>query len=1640
MLVEIVFVLFLFDKSISKTSTNVLIYEIKQNEHDHKYDLPINTIEVRFSCSFGTKWFIPSTVPFKVKPMVEVNHAKNQSTLLIRLPVDDNNLRANFRGLYQCCQSSNDHDIGIINWFPDEPSCCPCCPWYEQNQCLFKHHELINSSNVLVKLKNTSSHCGSVFLYTNSINMDSVRLDVIRDQPMLIPCPGLNSTFKEDASIFHIDYQLTPHQSSRQIWYPFKPSERNRLHSIVYYYDNRFGVCLLKSQFPRIMLFMLCNYQQIHQQRIIQPIWPMPSPVIAPTMHLYLQSVNKSEHTTYKLFNTKNHSQSFLQNINWFVKYSNEILTFRVKQETTLLSLTCIGSYTQKYIVHKPIGKLCFRWKTLNQNDEQLSNISKLQEHYQLDDQSIWERTECLTTHQTFHRLSILYAFSKYDLKLPGNSNETHQPANNTFILCEVTTPDRIAPRSRRIIQIVKTANHLSNKFHINFQCKCQILNDNRSLSNENSTLSLLIKNNTLDLNISFWTEHETDAQPFCTPIKHDLDSSDQMMKEIQLNLIRTKDNWKCILRVKLNSSSQTINLSIGYGQMKRTLQLFIVKSILELSRTVENLQSQITQQYSIHCVPNDIERNIARRLGYNYPNNVTWFISVDNHTRNYTTYNKTLEHIFKLIPFYDRSDYPEIVLNKTEKLWEEINKITHLRNLYLNYWPEKLCVKCTSVYEVGMFVHGQEICARFNDFNVVDLFNNTGNDYRIQGIKKKRQLYFVIEINNSSQFYEVNSQITNNRQISLVQGTSIKLECIRKLQTKPKQLQPNEWPELSMMNTLNHTDDHNTPHNTFWILSPYSLKIRKLIHFNNQLIQFKCSYENEQFSLGIHSFKQTRPEILKPIENVQLIRLNSQQHNILLLNHSNPIDNLTKTHIELICQATGSPKPTIQWMKAVYNQNESFTKWEIIHTCLQDENKLQFFNTTNFNTNHQQIQTCTYNLSTLLLISKYTLNQSHYQCLAKNTVGYTFKQIKLLYLDTTYINLNETINLQLLMKNTISWLCLILLPIIFILIIFGIILWFYYRIRYKNQYSSDISLPNVLYKTIYNHFHAYQYKSSSSSLLSAYSKDYKSAEQVLSELLGFTTINNTTMNKGNDITTVTTTTTSATTTNTTNTNTNSTTTTTNNSINQINRWMIPRKFIKRSNYSLGSGHYGSVYKAWLHCSFMKETDPVTNRFNDILLKEDTDNYIVAMKASSSSSSSMIERSPIHNHTNTNNSHITDNNHLVCLKNEIRILSNLTNCDNIIRMIGIMIESKPKRNKHQLDGINLILEYCQYKSLAHFIRCHSHQLIDSLMNYEEVQASKFPIMNSRHDEMKSDEYRLTVKELYRFAYGIICGIVYLMKNYVIHRDLATRNILINHNYIPKISDFGLAVQLTPMNGMTNDAIYNIDSELNENQLVDEYYRVLTPRKKLPLRILPPEALLQHTFYFNSDIWQYGLLLWELFHLEKREPFQEIKTFQQLVNLLAEHNLNNNNNNNNNNNSTNCNAKISRHMLKIKTTYQQSIPPSTLDRPLLVSDELWEIMCQMWSYNPHQRPTAVQIHDKLKCLLEDTGKVSDCIDFQYKCHGHEHHLHHHHHHHHVQHQHHHRCTYRNCKFLSETSSTEEVSNHMVHSYENTIQSI
>lgn len=100
---------------------------------------------------------------------------------------------------------------------------------------------------------------------------------------------------------------------------------------------------------------------------------------------------------------------------------------------------------------------------------------------------------------------------------------------------------------------------------------------------------------------------------------------------------------------------------------------------------------------------------------------------------------------------------------------------------------------------------------------------------------------------------------------------------------------------------------------------------------------------------------------------------------------------------------------------------------------------------------------------------------------------------------------------------------------------------------------------------------------------------------------------------------------------------------------------------------------------------------------------------------------------------------------------------------------------------------------------------------------------------------------LTEEALLGVALQIALGMRYLANQRFVHRDLACRNCLVGHNLTVKIADFG----------MSRD-VYTCD-----------YYKMGGSRA-LPVRWMSPEALLYGRFTLESDVWSFGVVLWEVF--------------------------------------------------------------------------------------------------------------------------------------------------------------------------------
>ncbi|GMT04676.1 hypothetical protein PENTCL1PPCAC_26850, partial [Pristionchus entomophagus] len=148
----------------------------------------------------------------------------------------------------------------------------------------------------------------------------------------------------------------------------------------------------------------------------------------------------------------------------------------------------------------------------------------------------------------------------------------------------------------------------------------------------------------------------------------------------------------------------------------------------------------------------------------------------------------------------------------------------------------------------------------------------------------------------------------------------------------------------------------------------------------------------------------------------------------------------------------------------------------------------------------------------------------------------------------------------------------------------------------------------------------------------------------------------------------------------------------------------------------------------------------------------------------------------------------------------------------------------------------LLVEYCEKGDLLHFIREKKEEILSGYTNTDGLK----------------------LKDVLSFSWQIANGLEYLTSAGCIHRDIAARNVLVDGNNVCKIGDFGLC-------RLTETLLYQARGG------------------RLPLKWMAPEALSNLEYSFKSDVWSYGVLLWELFSFGE-VPFASLQTTELLAHL------------------------------------------------------------------------------------------------------------------------------------------------------------
>ncbi|XP_041525247.1 fibroblast growth factor receptor 3 isoform X6 [Microtus oregoni] len=235
------------------------------------------------------------------------------------------------------------------------------------------------------------------------------------------------------------------------------------------------------------------------------------------------------------------------------------------------------------------------------------------------------------------------------------------------------------------------------------------------------------------------------------------------------------------------------------------------------------------------------------------------------------------------------------------------------------------------------------------------------------------------------------------------------------------------------------------------------------------------------------------------------------------------------------------------------------------------------------------------------------------------------------------------------------------------------------------------------------------------------------------------------------------------------------------------------------------------------------------------------------------------------------------------LVSEMEMMKMIGKHKNIINLLGACTQGGP---------LYVLVEYAAKGNLREFLR-----------------ARRPPGMDYSFDACRLPEEQLTCKDLVSCAYQVARGMEYLASQKCIHRDLAARNVLVTEDNVMKIADFGLARD-----------VHNLD-----------YYKKTT-NGRLPVKWMAPEALFDRVYTHQSDVWSFGVLLWEIFTLGG-SPYPGIPV-EELFKLLKE--------------------------------------GHRMDKPANCTHDLYMIMRECWHAVPSQRPTFKQLVEDLDRILTVTS--------------------------------------------------------------------
>ena len=180
---------------------------------------------------------------------------------------------------------------------------------------------------------------------------------------------------------------------------------------------------------------------------------------------------------------------------------------------------------------------------------------------------------------------------------------------------------------------------------------------------------------------------------------------------------------------------------------------------------------------------------------------------------------------------------------------------------------------------------------------------------------------------------------------------------------------------------------------------------------------------------------------------------------------------------------------------------------------------------------------------------------------------------------------------------------------------------------------------------------------------------------------------------------------------------------------------------------------------------------------------------------------------------------------------------------------------------------------------------------------------------------------ITIRQILRFCQDICAGMKTLAKAQVVHRDLAARNCMLDADLTVKIADFGLSREL-----------YSRSSYVAVVRHVTMSSGGYAEPLGLPISWMAPESLPPSNRYNSrSDVWSFGVTMWELLMRCQRLPWHYIPHMHFMLDAFV----------------------------------QQLTQGHRLYQPPECPDHVYAIILKTWQMNPRDRPTFKQLSHMLR---------------------------------------------------------------------------